>query len=287
MVYQPVLQWGPSGASPLDDPGSYWAVASWYQDGQDGASHHSSLTKVNVGDVLVGVITLTGQSRNGFSYNCEFIGIPNSRLRINDVDELTFAAETLEVSGITKASDYPEAEKTAFQAIEIRTGTAATATDPTLDWTAQLGTNPYNGQHAVVVSDANPAGEVDIIYPIVGHLMVADFSAGQPPAVVRYWENYYYNPLFDGWLAPDDLHFAGDFMKLGYDQLLSVNMSGQGGHLMVADFSAGKPPAVVRYWEDYGNNPLFDGWFAPDDLHYAGDFAKLNNTQLLSVNMEF
>lgn len=110
MIYQPVLQWGPSGATSWDDPGSYWAVASWYQDGQGGNSHYSTLTKVSVGDVLVGVITLTGQSRNGFSYNCEFIGIPNSRLPINDVDELTFSAETLEVYGITKASDYPEAE---------------------------------------------------------------------------------------------------------------------------------------------------------------------------------
>ena len=32
MIYQPVLQWGPSAAG----GGSYWAVASWYADGQSG-----------------------------------------------------------------------------------------------------------------------------------------------------------------------------------------------------------------------------------------------------------
>ena len=34
MIYQPVLQWGPSAAG----GGNYWAVASWYVDGQGGHS---------------------------------------------------------------------------------------------------------------------------------------------------------------------------------------------------------------------------------------------------------
>jgi hypothetical protein len=29
---------------------------------------------------------------------------------------------------------------------------------------------------------------------------------------------------------------------------------------MVADFSTGKPPAQVKYWETWGDNRLLDGW---------------------------
>ena len=57
MIYQPVLQWGPSAAG----GGNYWAVASWYADGQTGHSFYSSLVRVNPGDVLVGVMAITGQ----------------------------------------------------------------------------------------------------------------------------------------------------------------------------------------------------------------------------------
>ena len=58
MIYQPVLQWGSSGAGGGDN----WAVASWYADGQGGPAFHTDLVSVNPGDVLVGVMTLTGQS---------------------------------------------------------------------------------------------------------------------------------------------------------------------------------------------------------------------------------
>ena len=85
MIYQPVLQWGPSAAG----GGSYWAVASWYADGQTGTSFHSTLVRVNPGDVLVGVMTLTARQGNGFSYNCQFTGIANSSLPISNVDSCT------------------------------------------------------------------------------------------------------------------------------------------------------------------------------------------------------
>ena len=48
MIYQPVLQWGVSAAG----GGNYWAVASWYADGQGGPAFHSDLVRVNPGDLL-------------------------------------------------------------------------------------------------------------------------------------------------------------------------------------------------------------------------------------------
>ena len=76
MIYQPVLQWGSSAAG----GGNNWAVASWYVDGQGGPGFHSPLVPVNTGDVLVGIMTLTGQSGANFSYNCQFQGIPSGDL---------------------------------------------------------------------------------------------------------------------------------------------------------------------------------------------------------------
>jgi hypothetical protein len=155
MIYQPVLQWGPSA----DGGGNYWSVASWYADGQGGPAFKTPLVQVNPGDVLVGVITLTGQSSSGFSYNCQFQGIANTSLPIQNVQQLTWAVETLECYGLTKASDYPATCKTAFTGIEIQTGGQEAA----IQWAAVNAVTDV-GQHAVVVSDASPGGEVDLYY---------------------------------------------------------------------------------------------------------------------------
>ncbi|HUK41364.1 MAG TPA: hypothetical protein VLX11_09980, partial [Candidatus Acidoferrales bacterium] len=155
MIYQPVLQWGSSSAG----GGNYWAVASWYVDGQGGVAFHSNLVRVNPGDVLLGVMWQTGQSGNLFSYNCEFQGIANTGLPITNVQELTWNIETLEAYGVQQCSDYPNTNFTAFVAIDLQTS----AGRPALNWT------PVNaitdcGQSARVVSNANPGGEVDIYY---------------------------------------------------------------------------------------------------------------------------
>ena len=117
-----------------------------------------------------------------------------------------------------------------------------------------------------------------------GRLMIADFSAGGPPATVRYWENWGRPSLFDGWQDDGDLALVGDFMRRGYDQLLSVNRGGSGGRLMIADFSAGGPPAAVRYWENWGRPSLFDGWQDDGDLALVGRWFKTPGASLLSTN---
>jgi len=155
MIYQPVLQWGVSAAG----GGSYWAVASWYVDGQGGLALHSNLVRVNPGDSLVGVMTLTGQSGGHFSYNCVFEGIANASLPITNVDQLTWFIETLECYGITKASDYPDAAVTEMKDISIATGSA----NPALTW----GVNDVVtdcGQHTVIQSDSSTAGIVELNY---------------------------------------------------------------------------------------------------------------------------
>jgi hypothetical protein len=156
MIYQPVLQWGSSAAG----GGNYWAVASWYADGQGGVAFHTNLVRVNTGDVLTGVMTLTGQSPAGFSYNCDFTGIANTSLPIQNVQQLTWCIETLECYGITKCTDYPAASKTGMGGINLQTGT----THPAVTWTIN-NTVTDCGQHTLVFDEASAgSGETDLWY---------------------------------------------------------------------------------------------------------------------------
>jgi hypothetical protein len=85
--------------------------------------------------------------------------VANTSLPIQNVQELTWCVETLECYGLQKCSDYPQTCRTAMAGIEIETG--GSPTNPA--WQA---TNSVTdcGQHAVVVSDASPGGEVDLFY---------------------------------------------------------------------------------------------------------------------------
>jgi len=155
MIYQPVLQWGSSGAG----GGNFWAVASWYVDGQGGPAFHSQLIQVSPGQNLLGVMTLTGQSGGLFSYECQFQGIANSGYPVQNIAQLTWCIETLEAYGLTKCSDYPGSSMTAMTAIEITTSGG----EAPLSWAAS---NPVTdcGQHTAVISDASPGGEVVLFY---------------------------------------------------------------------------------------------------------------------------
>lgn len=155
MIYQPVLQWGPSAAG----GGQYWAVASWYADGQRGHSFFSSLIPVNVGSTLTGVMTLVAQHGNSFDYSCSFEGIADTTVPIQAVEELTWANETLEVYGVTDCSQYPNARRTSLTNINLQTGTAAAR----LDWSVS-DTHTECGQHVKVVNGAATGGQIDIWY---------------------------------------------------------------------------------------------------------------------------
>jgi hypothetical protein len=155
-IYQPVLQWGSSAAG----GGNYWAVASWYADGQGGQAFHSQLTQVKPGDVLVGVMTLTGHSASGSSYNCVFQGITNSALPIQNIAELTWLVQTLECYGITKCSDYPATNKTAMSAIRIENGKSI----PSVGWSVTNASTEC-GQHTLLFDDDTTGnGEVGLWY---------------------------------------------------------------------------------------------------------------------------
>jgi hypothetical protein len=153
-ILQPVLQWGVSAAG----GGQYWAVASWYVT-SGGQAFHTNLVKVNPGDTLIGVMTLSGHTGSSFNYSSQFQGIAGTTLPVNNIAELLWCNETLEAYTVNACSEYPGIDHTAFRSISIQTGNVT----PALNWT------PVNkvtdcGQSAKVVSNSATNGEVDIYY---------------------------------------------------------------------------------------------------------------------------
>ena len=172
-ILQPVLQWGPSPAG----GGNYWSITNWYADGQGGAAAYQAPIRVNPGDVLQGVVACTGQSQSGteFNYTSSFVGYPAADVTATDVDELTWAFETLECYGpytpstnkfapLSQCSDYPNTGFTAMYDIEIKTGAPGTSgTDATIDWTPVTSYQDC-GQNCVIVSNNSPGGAVYLYY---------------------------------------------------------------------------------------------------------------------------
>jgi hypothetical protein len=160
-ILQPVLQWGPSFAG----GGSYWSIANWYV-GSDGTALVGSLVQVNPGDVLEGIMTLTGQTGTNFNYLSSFTGHSTADLVVNNVSELTWANETLECYTFKEFTDYPDATLTAFHDIEIRLRTSTTPfteVQATINWQAHNDVTD-NGQRCLIVSNDSPGGDVYLYY---------------------------------------------------------------------------------------------------------------------------
>ncbi|HEX2122718.1 MAG TPA: hypothetical protein VHL59_13865 [Thermoanaerobaculia bacterium] len=153
-VFQPVLQWGISAAG----GGAYWAIASWYYL-SNGHAFYSNVVRVNPGDVLTGVMTQTGASGGTFNYQSEFTGFPDTVLPVENVAELTWCNETLEVYWLRECGNYPATPSTQMTNIAIVAG----STPPRMSWTPNSRLKQC-GEHIVVVNDGPVNGRVDIFY---------------------------------------------------------------------------------------------------------------------------
>lgn len=156
IILQPVLQWGSSPAG----GGSFWAVTNWFVGSPgSGIALHRPLVPVNPGDVIQGLITLQGRSGSNFSYLSSFRNFPLCDLFVPNIDELTWANETLECYRLRQFSDYPNTMFTAMSDIDIRLD----AIDIQLQWES-FNAVTDNGQHCSIVSNASPNGRVDLFY---------------------------------------------------------------------------------------------------------------------------
>lgn len=113
-------------------------------------------------------------------------------------------------------------------------------------------------------------------------IIIVDFSKNPPS--FKYLEKWGESSLFGEWLAANDTQLVGDFMGLGYSQVLFVNHRHKGGKIMIADFSQGKPPASVRFREYWNNGIIFQGWLDINDTKVVGDFKGSDHSQILFLN---
>jgi hypothetical protein len=118
---------------------------------------HGELVPVNVGDELTGVISLVGRQRAHCDYRCGFEGLANADLPVFKVRDLSRCGEVLAAYGIQQCSDYPDGSAMGFRNIELMKGFRR----PALAW-QPVNTITECGQHVVILSDANPGGEVDV-----------------------------------------------------------------------------------------------------------------------------
>ncbi len=112
----------------------------------------------------------------------------------------------------------------------------------------------------------------------LGRVMIADLATGYP-VQIRYWESWGQSMWLDGWQDDGDVHLAGDFLGLGYDQWLTINRGGQHGRIRISDVKTGQ--ARHLYVENYGDSPVFNGWLDSGDVILAGDFLHRGYDQLL------
>jgi hypothetical protein len=156
MIFQPVLQWGPSAAG----GGDYWSVATWYV-GAPGttAAHSANVQRVIPGQPLIGVMTLVDRTPTGFSYDGGFFGIADSGWSIQNQPELTFLVETLEAYNLTARTDYPSVSRTTMAGIDIKQGDGR----PCFAWAVNDAVTDI-GQHTLVHDDSPDDGSVDLWY---------------------------------------------------------------------------------------------------------------------------
>jgi hypothetical protein len=239
-IYQPVLQWGPSAAG----GGSFWSVASWYVDGAGGAAFNTNLVRVNEGDVLTGVMTLTGQSAAGFSYDCVFQGIANTSLPVQNIQELTWLIETLECYGITQCSDYPATSKTAMASIAIQTAN----TSPAVTWTVNNAVTDC-GQHTLIFSEeTGGSGEVDLWYAN-SPFWTSGFGTLAPGASQDWWFSWGgVGDVGPQLIQAEPLEISGELATVQIAESLD-----SGGHLTYFATVHNNGPTPVRFqWRGGG-----------------------------------
>jgi hypothetical protein len=154
-IMQPVLQYGVTAAG----GGNYWAIDNWWVTPRL-AFYTPNPQRVTTGTQLQGIISLTSQSGNNFSYRSSFYGYPTLNYNVSNVNQLNWAEETFEVWNNEVNTDFPPDQFMKMNNIDIYT----------VDYPASLSWvphNPYiqNGQKTIIVSNNSTGqGEVDIYF---------------------------------------------------------------------------------------------------------------------------
>ena len=252
--------------------GKFWSVASWWVKTGAAAVATVPPVPVNAGDVITGVMTLTGQSGSSFSYDCGFQGMPQTKISVVSGAELVWCTETLEAYNVGQCSDYPYIESTSFIS-GIAVGKSSVT--PDIVW-SPVDKVTDCGQHAVVISNANPGGQVDLYYhsappPVTclsrfrDHLDV--FKADPSGAVMStFWDAS--SGWFNNWFRLDDGNFPDRFTVPTSSEITTLSRFQD--HIDL--FVTGRDGAIYStFWD--GGGGWFNHWFRLGDTNYWDNFT--------------
>jgi hypothetical protein len=184
--------------------------------------------------------------------------IAGTNLPVQNIAELLWCNETLEAYTINQCSDYPNTGHTAMRAIRIDAGSST----PTLSWTPANAVTDC-GQHAVVVSNANGDGEVDLYYNdsigyITDKVTLGDTAIGAPALAATIGD-----VVALAWTGTDSQH------------RLNVMTSRDGrnfaGKVTLNDTSIDGPALAS------GNGRTFLAWTGTDGPHHVNVMSSTDN----------
>ena len=120
-----------------------------------------SLVEVESGTTITGVMQYQSESGGLYTYTSDFVSHPGTDITVENIAQLNWPCETLEVYNFTTADDYPQppSEYVGMKSIDISIQGSA----GTLSW------NPVNNyananEHAIVYSNSPTSGEVDLYW---------------------------------------------------------------------------------------------------------------------------
>jgi hypothetical protein len=129
-ILQPVLQ--------FNNIIGGWSLASWY--GAGGQYYHTDATAVNVGDVITGIIELSGSTWSIYGY---VNGALKTQITVGSgsVGTQTSAQFAMEVYSVSSCNMYPPQNYVIVNAIELRGGNGNTVSP---GWTSSINSNGCN-----------------------------------------------------------------------------------------------------------------------------------------------
>ena len=281
-ILQPVLQWGNSPAG----GGNSWALASWLVTATD-TFRTQTLVEVQPGQVLTGVMKLVSLHPTWAFWTCEFTGFADTRLSVNVTGQLVMPVQTLEAYTVTECRDYPATLMTSMRDISVTTKDGAIATGFTA-----FDSFTECGQHAVVVSNAAGAGQVDLYYsnqftslspaPVASVSRSRDvidlFAVGTDGSV----DSTFWTPA-GGWLGRwfrlGDARFGDQFTIPPHAPVNVLSRFAE--HLDL--FAVGRDAAVYSTFWDAADG-WSGNWFRLGDANFGDGFKVPPGSQVTSVS---
>jgi len=151
-----------------------------------------------------------------------------------------------------------------------------------------------NGWHdqedLMLAGDFRGLGRDQVLFinrgPGNGRVLITDFGDGAFPADWMYYEAYGQSAILDGFHDPTDVVLAGDFRKLGYDQVAFVNRNAPWfGRVLVTDFHDGTFPQEIRFSQNQAmTSPLLQR-IDPNDIILAADVRGRGHAQLFTIEL--